>query len=172
MTTLFLICGFPFAGKTMLERALLKRVDLARVDVDDTKRQLFGAATSDAQLSQTDWTQIYAETDRQIGRYLRAGRSVADASRNFRRDERTVARQVAAAGHANLVTIFVDTPEEVVRGRLAENRIAQTRHDVPDAEFEELLRGMEPPAPDESPFVLHHGDDLDQWITRHVLAAL
>jgi len=169
---LLIICGLPFAGKTTLEQALLHRFALARVDVDDTKRELFGPTVEDAELSQNDWVQVYAEADERIGRYLAARRSVVDASRNFRRDERTIARQIAATNGANLMTIFIDTPEEVVRGRLVENRIAQTRHDVADAEFDKLLREMEPPTPDESPLVLRHGDDLNQWVTQHLIAVL
>ena len=169
MLSLFLVCGWPFAGKTTLERALLQRFALARVDVDDTKRELFGQTVEDAQLSHADWSQIYAKTDDQIRRHLGAGRSVVDASRNFRREERTLARQIAAANHANPVTIFVDTPEEIVRRRLLENRISRVRHDVSDQEFEDLVRGMEPPTADENPLILRHGEDLNRWIKQNVV---
>jgi predicted kinase len=136
------------------------------------KDELFGRAISDAQLSKTDWAQIYARTDEQIARYLRAERNVVDASRNFRRDERRVARGIANASRADVVTIFVDTPEDVVRRRLSENRISPARHEVSDEEFEKLLAGMEPPTADENALVLRHGDDLSQWITENLTAVL
>jgi predicted kinase len=166
--SLLVVCGLPFAGKTTLEQELRRWFELAHVDVDDTKRELFGPAVRDKELSRADWERIFAETDDRIARYLRAGRSVVDASRNFRRAERDHARGIAAENRAKAVTIFVDTPVELVRRRLAENRLTRTRQDLTDEEFEHLLRLFDPPAPDEQPIVLAHGEDLTRWIARNI----
>jgi len=66
-----------------------------QLDVDDTKVRLYGVRFEANDLGQAEWDRIYAETDQQIADHLRAGQSVVDASRNFRRRERDLARQLA-----------------------------------------------------------------------------
>jgi predicted kinase len=165
---LIVVCGVPFAGKTTLAGELRARFDLAHVDVDETKIRLYGDAVRDADLTQTDWDRIYRETDREIAAHLMSGRSVVDASRNFRKSERALAKRIADQDRAQLVTIFVDTPEDVVRQRLLENRRTWARHDVMDQVFEEILRAMEPPTSEEDPLILPHGEQIDRWLARHV----
>lgn len=108
--TLFVVCGLPFAGKTTLANALIARFGLRSVDVDETKRRLYGTTVPDDELTPADWVRIYQETDHEIAGDLRSGVSVVDASRYFRKEERDVARQLAQTQQARVVTIFVETP--------------------------------------------------------------
>jgi predicted kinase len=78
----------------------------AEVDVDDTKTQLYGPAIQDKDLGHDDWVRIYAETDSLIEHYLQAGRTVIDASRNFRKEERQLARQIASNLEAQVLTVI------------------------------------------------------------------
>jgi len=95
---------------------------------------------------------------------------VIDASRNFTKDERQLARQIATQLKAEIVTIFVDTPEGIARKRLLENRKKQSRRDVTDKDFEEILQVWEPPTANENPLVFHNGDDIDTWIAKNISA--
>lgn len=170
MSTLFIICGISFAGKSTLARAIVARFGYVEVDVDDTKVSLFGPDVKDEDLAQPDWMRIYAETDTLIERSLQTGQTVIDASRNFRKSERQGARQIAARQRAEVVTIFVDTPEEIARQRLHENRTKQSRRDVSDKDFEDILQVMEPPAADENPLIFRYSDQLDNWILENIAA--
>lgn len=145
MSKLFIICGISFAGKSTLGEAIAKRFGYAQVDVDDMKFQLYGPDTQDEDLSHADWVRIYNETDKLIESYLKSGKTVIDASRNFRKDERQLATQIAAKLKAEVVTIFVDTPEVIARKRLLENRKKKFRLDVTDKDFEKILQVWEPP---------------------------
>jgi hypothetical protein len=49
---------------------------------------LYGLDVEDEHLIQSDWDRIYAATDNLIVAHLQAGKSVIDASRNFRKAER------------------------------------------------------------------------------------
>jgi predicted kinase len=168
MSKLLLICGIPFAGKTTLAKAIRERIDCIQVDVDEVKANLYGASTPDDALSHDDWVRVYEETDQLTERLLRSGQTVLDASRHFRKAERDSARQLASRVGATLVTIFVDTPVAVSRQRLLSNRVTQSRHDVNDANFEEILQGWDPPTADEAPLILRHGQDLQEWISAHL----
>jgi predicted kinase len=151
-----------------LGKAIAERFGYEHVDVDDTKDRLFGANIPDENLSRADWERMYDLTDADIESYLKSGNSVVDASRNFTRAERERAAKIAASAGAGLITIFVDTPPAVAYQRFLENRSSPTRRDVSDAGFQGILRGMEPPGPDENPLTFRFGDAIDRWIQENI----
>ena len=97
----------------------------------------------------------------------RRGGPVIDASRYFHKRERLRAGDLCREHRAELLTIFVDTPEHITRERLLANRQSQARRDVSDDDFAAILAAWEPPADDESPLVLRFGEDAIIWIERH-----
>jgi predicted kinase len=167
MTTLMLICGTSFSGKSTLARHLGERFGYPEVDVDTTKDLLFGSSIHDDALGREDWERIYDETDRQIETHLAAGRSVIDASRNFSKSERHHAGNICRQHDADLLTILVETPEAVTRQRLLANRQSSTRRDVSDQDFAAILASWEAPTPDERPLVLRFGENVLDWIARN-----
>lgn len=167
MSTFIILCGKPYAGKTTLGQAIVDKFRYETVDVDVTKEHLYGLGLKDDDLTHEQWVKIYEDTDKQIANYLQAGRSVVDDSRNFRSFERVHARAIAESCAADFVTIYVRTPDEMLRQRLHDNRKHPTRHDVADQDFEELLRLFEPPGEDEQPLVFNCADDLEEWIVHH-----
>jgi predicted kinase len=167
LSKLIVICGLPYAGKTTLGAALVASFGHAAVDVDATKERLYGVGLTDDELTQDHWHAIYAQTDQQIADYLHSGTTVVDDSRNFRKAERMGARAIAHSCDAQLITVWVDTPVEVVRQRLVENRQHPKRHDMADADFEHLLRSWEAPTADERPLLLRQDDRLQDWLHLH-----
>jgi len=135
--------------------------------VDETLFDLYGPGINDEELKPEQWTRIYSETDDRIVDHLRNGDSVVDASRNFRKDERNRAREIAEGVRAGISLIYVNTPESLVRQRRVENRITQARRDVSDKDFEDIIRVMEPPTTDEKALVFHHNDNIPSWIARN-----
>jgi predicted kinase len=170
MPKLILVCGTSFAGKSTLAHLLAERFGYPEVDVDETKAGLFGESVDDHALDRADWERIYRETDRCIANRLAAGRSVIDASRNFRKAERRHARDICREHGAEVLTIHVDTPEHVTRQRLLANRRSRTRRDATDDDFAAILAAWEPPTADEHPLVFRFGDDADEWMTRNIEA--
>ena len=168
MKKLLIICGISFAGKSTLGEAIAQRFGYAQVDVDDMKFQLYGLDSKDEDLSHADWVRIYDETDKLIEHYLQSGKTVVDASRNFRKRERQKIRQIATKLKAEVVTIFVDTPEGIARKRLLENRQKQARLDMTDTDFEIILQIWEPPTADENTLVFRYGDQIDSWISKNI----
>ena len=167
MTTLIIVCGEPYAGKTTLGQALVQRFRHASVDVDGTKERLYGLGLKDEDLTNEQWVRIYEQTDQQIADYLHAGQSVVDDSRNFRQFERVHAKDIAEGCRAHCVIIYVNTPEAILRQRLHENRAHPSRHDLNDHDFEQLLLLVEPPTDEEQPLVFTCGESLNEWIDRH-----
>jgi len=106
---LIVVCGFSFAGKSTLGRAICEEFGIREVDVDKTMLELYGDTVNDEALSNEQWDRIYAETDQKILGYLRTGNSVVDASRNFRKAERSGAGSIAKSAGADLVVVYVNT---------------------------------------------------------------
>ena len=161
---LIVICGLSYAGKSTLARAITNRFGYEEIDVDDVAATLYGLNFQARPIEEQDFDRIYDEADRLIEARLSSGTSVVDASRNFRRAERDHAREIAERSGVRVVTIFVDTPEEIARQRRLGNRTSKARRDVTDEEFEEIVRVMQPPTEDERPLVFHHGDDIEAWL--------
>ena len=164
---LVVVCGLSFAGKTTLGTAIASRFKYEQVDVDQTKVRLYGVRFEEHTLDQDAWNRIYSETDAEIARYLQSGTSVVDASRNFRKQERSSARRIAEMNGADFLVIYIDIPESVARERLLANRRDPIRVDWGDFSFDQIVRAMEPPRADERPLVYHYRDDMDRWMSEH-----
>lgn len=164
---LVVVCGLSFAGKTTLGSALARRFNYKDVDVDLTKVRLYQVRFEDTALEQEAWNRIYDETDREIAQYLQSGTSVVDASRNFRKEERSHARRIAAQNNADFLLIYIDTPEHIARMRLLANRERHERVDWGNTSFDEIVQAMEPPCEDEERLVYHYKNDLEEWISKH-----
>lgn len=164
MSTLIVICGLSFSGKSTLARAIAERLGFHVIDVDEVGAALYGAP---ADADDWDFDRVYDEADLEIERLLAGGIDVVDASRNFTRAERARARRLADRANARLLTIFVDTPEGVAGRRRNDNRSSGARRDIADGQFEEIVRVFQPPAEDESALVFSAGDDVHSWIATN-----
>ena len=164
---LIIVCGLSFAGKSTLGNAICAEFGYPQVDVDETKLDLYGPDISDEELSPEQWARIYKETDIRIVNHLKNGENVVDASRNFRKEERNRARGIAERLKIETVVIYVDTSESLVRQRWKANRDEQTRRDVSEADFEEIISVMEPPSADEKALVFRHNDDIKSWLASY-----
>lgn len=162
-----IICGLSFAGKSTLAKAIVTQFGYEEVDVDETKVRVFGTEIQDADLKPEDWVRIYTETDQLVERYLNSGKSVVDASRNFSMAEREIARRIADQIGAAFLTVYVDTPEVMVRQRLLENRRNPSRRDVTDTDFDAVIRAMQPPANAENALIFHFSDEIAAWISEN-----
>ena len=168
MGTLIVICGLSFSGKSTLAKAITRNLGYEEIDVDEVGAKLFKLSIDDQKLKDLDWDKVYDETDRLIETRLKSGATVVDASRNFTRLERERARQLAKRSNAHVVTIFVDTPEEIARQRRLGNKTSQARRDITDAQFDEIVQVLQPPTEEEKPLVFHHDDEIDPWIHENL----
>jgi len=162
---LYLVCGLPFAGKTTLATALVRRLGLAHVSIDGINTER-GLGFDDQPISSADWTATYDESYRRVERSLRAGRSVLYDAANFTRSQRDEVRAVAARQGAPATVVHVDVPEAEARRRLRRNRETGERYDVRDDDFANVVRNFEPPHPDEQAIRYDPSLDLDAWVRR------
>jgi predicted kinase len=161
---LYIMCGLPFAGKTVLAKELAKRLGFVGIDLDEVKFELFGEDIKDEQIDQPGWDKVYAEMYRKIEENLRAGKTAIHDTGNFTKHERELVRQIADRLGIETQVIFVDVPVAVARKRMTENRGSGKRFDVSDQDFENSVKELERPREDEQTMVFRQEDAIDNWI--------
>ena len=161
---LFIVCGIPFSGKTVLSKELAKVRGFIRVDLDEVKFDLYGRDVKDDDLEQKDWDLIYQEMYKKIRNLLKEGKTVVHDTGNFTKYERNLVGEIADKLGIDSYTVFVDTPKKIALQRMIENRRNNQRFDVTDANFESAVEEMEPPQKDENLLVFHYDEDMGKWI--------
>src|SRR5690242_17359837 len=92
---LYILCGFPFSGKTTLARELLSRLGLAYVSIDaiNTER---GVGLEGKSISPQAWDVTYRLAYDRLADALSVGQSVLFDHVNFTRGQRDELRTIAA----------------------------------------------------------------------------
>lgn len=153
---LVIMCGIPFAGKTVLAKKLEKDLGFVRVDLDEVTFELMGSEVKDGDIDQAGWDKIYQEMYRRIEELLKEGKGVVHDTGNFTVYERGLISDIAKKVGAGLVTVFLDVPVEVARERMQKNRETGERSDVTDKAFDEAVAEMEKPLEQENPLVYNN----------------
>ncbi len=110
MGKLYIFCGIPFAGKTMLASKTAQLLGYTRIDLDEIKFQIIGRDVKDEAIDQKGWDRIYQEMYRQIQEALKQGKTVVHDAGNFTAYERGLVRKIADDLGIESTTVFVDTP--------------------------------------------------------------
>ncbi len=167
MTILFILCGLPFSGKTVLARRLNERYGLPIVCIDEIKFAHGFPWVENSPITAADWDRIFAESYDRTRELLHEGKSVVYDCANLQRESREQLRDLAAAERCPSRTIFVDVPVGAVRARWRRNRVTGERFDLPEALFESALAAFQSPGADEEALVYDGTTELDAWIGHH-----
>lgn len=159
---LIALCGLPFSGKSTLARRLAERPGWVWLETDEIARKSHAAGAT-LPRSRRDWVEVYRESYLRLEADLAAGRTVVYDATNFRRLMRDRLRQSAARWSAPVLVVVVDTPAEVVAQRRRANLGAQTRPNVPDADFDDVAARFQWPTPDERPLRYDPEAPFDAW---------
>lgn len=160
---LYLLCGFPFAGKTTVARKMVNELGFRRVSIDEINNER-GVWDEEKGLSPEEWTKTYQEAYRRIDALLSQGESVIDDSANFTREQRDCLRAIAHAYDATSVVIFLDTPLAEAQRRWQENRQTTVRADVRDSDFVHVIEHFELPTEDEQVLCYDGTISVEEWM--------
>ncbi len=166
---LYILCGLPFAGKTTLARALVQRLGISRVAIDDINGER-GIWNDETGLSEEEWKNTYNEAYRRIGIHLSRGESVVDDSVNFTKELRDRLRAIAQRYDAHSAVIYIDIPLTEVQRRWQENRQTLERGDVRDDDFAQVVEYFEPPTGDEQTLRYDGSIPIEEWISMNFLS--
>ncbi len=126
---LFIFCGIPFSGKTVLSKELQNGYGLERIDLDEIKFELLGDVV-DENVSQTQWDGVYSEMYKRIEDGLRQGNNLIQDAANFTEHERNQVIKIGKRFGADVAIVYVSISPEVARARWLENKDSAARIDV------------------------------------------
>lgn len=154
--TLFILCGFPYAGKSYIAKQLLEKTDVAFVSIDDIFHT-YGFDWNSNKLPDTEtWEQIFNESYEQIKQTLREGKNVLYDSTNQTVVSRDKLRQVANSVGAETKVVFIKSPVEAVWKRWEENQKSRSRSVVDKQLIQQTIDMFEEPTEAEKVIVINN----------------
>jgi predicted kinase len=151
MATLFMICGLPGSGKSMLAKRLETEHRALRLVPDEWMVRLVGTGTDEQKRAAVEAIQWELAQ-----RLLTLGVDVVLESGFWSRRERDEVRVRAAQLGATVELYFLDVPHaELVQRLLARNEaLPPDTFKIEPADLDEWTQLFEPPTEDESPKVV------------------
>ncbi len=164
--TLYILCGYPFAGKSTVTKALIEHNNFTLVGLDEINNDR-GIGFDGKPISSEEWAKTYQEAYRQIGELLGQGKNVIYDATNFTKQQRDEPRDIARKHNGLAKVIFIDVPKEVVVKRWQDNRKTNSRFDVRDEDFSQVVDNFQKPTEDEDVLIYDQIIPLEDWIHKH-----
>lgn len=163
---LYMLLGYPGAGKTTTAKIIEKLTGAKRLTSDVERLKMF----PDPHFSQSEHTKLYNRLDEQTTKFLSAGQSVIyDANLN-RYTHRAEKYKICELSNAIPVLIWINTDRKLSETRATDNTRAKLwpEGETPKAMFERIANLIETPRSDESPLILN-GYDLSPNMVEKAL---
>ena len=151
--TLYLLFGYPGAGKTTAARLLQQQTGAVHLSSDQMRLEMFPKPS----FSQTEHDQLYRRLDQRTEELLASGQSVIyDANLN-RRQHRLEKYQIAQRTGANYLLLWIKTNRQQARARATD---PSRQHLIPPQEtagqmFDRIADLIEEPAADEPALIIN-----------------
>jgi predicted kinase len=166
--TLFLMLGYPGAGKTTASRILHGLTGAEHLWADHERKKTFVHPTH----SHSENLKLYEQLNQVTDDLLAEGKSVIfDTNFNFYKDREKL-RQIGAKHGAHTVIVWVTAPKDIARERATKDANKQTTRvlgDMPVEHFERISRNLQEPRPDED-FIHLDGTRIDETTVADAIA--
>jgi predicted kinase len=161
-TTLILMCGLSFSGKSTLAGQLGRELKATVFSLDsiNEERGLYGGQGIPVE----EWVETNRLAQERCRAHLSADRNVIIDDTGSPRFIRDQWRDIAARTHAAFVLVWIQIDPELQRERILANRLAGGRHDVTDKVLLDHVAHFESPT-DEGAITINARDVSDP---RHV----
>lgn len=155
MQTLYILCGLPFAGKSILGKEMSIKTGYTLISYDDVWQSLF-------HLNKNITYQIVLDDcKKQITDLLNDGFSVIYDSANPKEEHRSEFENLAKASAVNPKVIYLELSVDEINRRREKSLIDKTHHVVSDENFNNAVLQLEPPV---DAIILRNEEDKDNFL--------
>lgn len=152
--TLFILCGFPYAGKSFVAEELRKHTDVVFVSIDTIFRAYGFDWDTNTLPNNEAWQKIFDESYEKTKEELIAGKNVLYDSTNQTIASRDKLREVVTTVGATACVIYIKSSAETVWKRWEENQKNQTRSVVSKELMQMTIDMFEEPTVNENVLVI------------------
>jgi predicted kinase len=145
--TLYLLVGYPGAGKTTAAKILHEATGAVHLWTDVERHKMFDRPAH----SQDESIKLYDELNRRTGELLAKGQSVIfDTNFNFHKDRQKL-HDIAARHGADTVVVWIDIPKHLAKERTVDSDRRRNGYHtrMTEEEFDRMVAKLEPPSKDE-----------------------
>ena len=164
---LYILCGYPFSGKSVLSAEIVKKRPCEVVSVDEIKLGM-GFFKKDHKITMGEWEKAYSASHKLVENLLKQKKSVIHEGANCLKQDRDKLRSIALKYGAKPILIYVKVSEEIVRNRVLLNRISRSRNDVSDDDFNWCVENLEDPGESEEPLIYSQLEAVDIWVNNNL----
>ncbi len=127
---LFILCGFPYAGKSYIAKEIQKSIDVVYVAIDDIFHRHGFDWNTNTLPNNDEWRNIFDESYKISKDALKEGRNVLYDSTNQTLASRDKLREVACSVGAKTIVIYIQSSPETVWKRWEKSTLEKSRPSV------------------------------------------
>jgi len=128
--TLFILCGFPYAGKSYIATEIQKSADVVYVAIDDIFHRHGFDWNTNTLPNSDEWQNIFDESYTISKDALKEGKNVLYDSTNQTLASRDKLREVACSVGAKTIVIYIQCSPETVWKRWEKSALEKSRPSV------------------------------------------
>lgn len=148
--TLFILCGFPYAGKSFVAKELQNHTDIVCVSIDKIFQERGFDWNTNSLPNEKEWQSIFNDSYIKTEGILAEGKNVLYDSTNQTITSRDKLREVAASIGGESCVLYIQAPVETVWKRWEENLKNQTRSVVSRELVQTTMDSFEEPSESEN----------------------
>jgi predicted kinase len=145
MTKLYILCGYPFAGKSTLARKLADRFGFVQISLDEINTEQGIGLNTLKPITPEEWQTTYKIFYERIADNLRIGHTVIADAVSYRKYRRNYLSAMAKEYNAEAFVVYLKTPLATVKKRWSGNKTTSLRPVVRDDDFYNVVNNFEEP---------------------------
>ena len=153
-SALFILCGFPYAGKSYVSIQIQQQTDIQVVAIDDIFKAKGFDWDTNSLPNESEWKDIFEESYERTRQALLDGKNVLFDSTNQTVISRDRLRAVAASVGASTCVVYVKTPIETIWKRWTDNQQSQSRTQISRGLVQATIDTFEEPQDEENVIVI------------------